>query len=206
MTSTKASSPERQRVQRPVIIEGALIRREGEMLLKPACAQRVQAAHREPEGEEQIKQRIRTKGEQHEKVEGDAVQIIIPTEIITKLDKKSGDHKLVQDDQGKWSIDGISFTPIDGKFPDYERVLPKQKMSNEVAHFNPEYIARFVKVAKTLRSAKVAMVNISHNGQSGALVDVGIPDRFLGVMMPLRTDGGFTETPVWALAKEKQDA
>ncbi len=135
--------------------------------------------------------------QQHEGVDGEPVQIIIPNEVIAKLNKKAGDHWLRQDAEGKWSIDNIGFVPLDGKFPDYMRVIPKEELSNQVAQFNPEFIGRFAKVAKTVARVKIPIVQITHNGQSSALVDIGIPDRFIGVVMPLRLEGGFKKAPAW---------
>ena len=121
----------------------------------------------------------------------EAFSIIIPNEIIAKLDKK--DNFLSNDEKGNWSIDGISFVPVDGKFPDYQRVLPRAEMTNEVAQFNPDFIVRFQKVGKLL--AKNAVPTIAHNGIGSALVDIGLPN-FVGVMMPMRTEKPLEKTPL----------
>jgi DNA polymerase-3 subunit beta len=120
----------------------------------------------------------------------EAFSIIIPNEIIAKLDKKK--NFLSTTENGNWSIDGILFNPIDGKFPDYSRVLPKGEMTKEVAQFNPDFITRFQKVGKLL-GQKIAPT-ISHNGGSSALVDIGLP-QFVGVMMPLRTENVMSKVP-----------
>ena len=120
----------------------------------------------------------------------EAFSIIIPSEIIAKLDKK--DNFLSTNEHDNWVIDGIAFTPIDGKFPDYQRVLPRGEMTNEVAQFNPDFITRFQKVGKLL-GQKIAPT-ISHNGGSSALVDIGL-SQFVGVMMPLRTESVMSKIP-----------
>jgi len=120
----------------------------------------------------------------------EAFSIIIPNEIIAKLDKK--DNFLSTNEHGNWVIDGIAFTPIDGKFPDYSRVLPKGEMTKEVAQFNPDFITRFQKVGKLL-GQKIAPT-ISHNGGSSALVDIVLP-QFVGVMMPLRIENVMSKVP-----------
>jgi len=76
----------------------------------------------------------------------------------------------------------VNFTPVDGKFPDYVRVIP-DKVTGEVAQFNPDYIADFKKVYKLL-GAKT--FHIHHNGHGGAVMDFDLAN-FLGVMMPLRS-------------------
>lgn len=129
--------------------------------------------------------------------DGNAFSIIIPNEIIAKLDKK--DNFLSTNEHGNWSIDGISFTPVEGKFPDYMRVLPAKPASGESAQFNPELITRFAKCSKLLNGRPWPV--IAHNGESSALVDIGL-DRFIGVVMPMRNPVVIKETPEWLKAKE----
>lgn len=117
--------------------------------------------------------------------------LIIPNEVIAKLEKNK-DHVL-SCEEGKWQIDNMIFTPIDGKFPDYQRVLPRGDISNEVAQFNPDFIARFQKVGKLL--VKNAVPTIGHNGGSSALVDIGHMN-FIGVMMPIRTEKPLPKVPL----------
>lgn len=76
----------------------------------------------------------------------------------------------------------VNFAAVDGKFPDYVRVIP-DKVTGEVAQFNPDYIADFKKAYKLL-GAKT--FHIHHNGHGGAIVDFA-RDDFLGIMMPIRT-------------------
>jgi DNA polymerase-3 subunit beta len=123
--------------------------------------------------------------------------IIVPNEVIAKLDKK--DNFLSTNEHGNWSIDGIAFTPVDGKFPDYMRVMPSNPATGESAQFNPELITRFVKCSKLLNGSKTPV--IAHNGGSSALVDLGL-DRFVGVVMPMRNNVVINQTPVWVKIKE----
>lgn len=125
-----------------------------------------------------------------------AFSIIIPNEIIAKLDKQDNFLSCVD---GKWNIDGISFNPIDGSFPDYMRVLPSKPASGEPAQFNPELITRFAKCSKLLNGTKYPV--IAYNGQGSALVDIGL-DRFVGVVMPMRNEVKIKETPEWLKPKE----
>jgi DNA polymerase-3 subunit beta len=117
--------------------------------------------------------------------------LIIPNETIAKLIK---DADIILDQiNGQWVVGAQLFTPIDGKFPDYQRVLPRGEISNEVAQFNPDFITRFQKVGKLL--AKNAVPTIAHNGGASALVDIGLPN-FVGVMMPIRTEKPLAKTPL----------
>lgn len=126
-----------------------------------------------------------------------AFSIIIPAEIIAKLDKV--DNFLSTNEHGNWVIDGINFTPIDGKFPDYMRVLPTKPATGEASQFNPELINRFAKCSKLLNGSKFPV--IAHNGGLSALVDLGL-ERFIGVVMPMRNEVKIKQTPDWLKAKE----
>lgn len=122
--------------------------------------------------------------------------IIVPNEIIAKLDKRDN---FLSCENGKWSIDGMAFTPVDGKFPDYMRVMPSAPATGESAQFNHELITRFAKCSKLLNGTKNPV--IAHNGGSSALVDLGL-DRFVGVVMPMRNNIVINQTPVWVKIKE----
>ena len=124
-------------------------------------------------------------------LEGEAFSITIPSEVINKADKKLPNVLVCE--EGKWQLDNLLFTPIDGKYPDYNRVLPRTEITNEVAQFNPHFIVRFQKVGKLL--AKNAVPTVGHNGGSSALVDIGLPN-FVGVMMPIRTEKPLSKVPL----------
>lgn len=131
---------------------------------------------------------------QDEIASDDSFQIVIPNEIISKLDKKQ--TNVLSRDGDQWRIDNISFAPIDGQYPDYMRVLPREPLTKEIAQFNPDFIVRFHKVAKGF-GFKAGLLGITHNGQNAALVDIGMPLNFVGIMMPLRSDMGMTSVPAW---------
>jgi DNA polymerase III subunit beta len=123
--------------------------------------------------------------------DGESFSIIVPNEIIAKLDKRDN---FLACENGKWTIDGMAFSPVDGTFPDYMRVLPTKPATGEAAQFNPELITRFVKCSKLLNGTKHPI--IAHNGGSSALVDLGL-DRFIGVVMPMRNNVVINQTPEW---------
>ena len=135
--------------------------------------------------------------------QGEPFSVIVPHDVIDKLDKKKLQHTLTKNDDG-FVIDNIGFKGIDGKFPDYERVFKMDKISGEVAQFNPDFIARFVKVGKAL-GMKHPMPVISHNGGKSALVSIGRED-FVGLMMPYRSEAPMQFVPTWLVGKEKQNA
>ena len=75
---------------------------------------------------------------------------------------------------------------IDAKFPDWRRILPRET-SNEAGHYNPEILARFIKVAKDF-GKKPWNINLHQNGVSAAVLMIGGIENFLGVVMPMRKD------------------
>lgn len=117
--------------------------------------------------------------------------LIVPNEVIAKLEKNV--DLILEQINGQWVVGSQLFTPIDGKFPDYQRVLPRGEVSNEVAQFNPDFIVRFQKVGKLL--VKNAVPTIGHNGSGSALVDIGHMN-FIGVMMPIRTEKPLPKVPL----------
>jgi DNA polymerase-3 subunit beta len=78
----------------------------------------------------------------------------------------------------------IGFTPLDGKFPDYTKVIPAET-SGEAAQFDVDLLALFAQVNKSLGSKYPGRIKIDHNGERGALVHLS-RDAFLGVIMPVR--------------------
>jgi DNA polymerase-3 subunit beta len=113
--------------------------------------------------------------------------VIVPNETVKlALQSKSEVLGLVCDG-GKWSISGIAFTPVDGKFPDYRRSIPASH-SGEAAQFNPVFIAAMAKAGKLLGRKDSPIIR--HNGLGAAQVQFYANDEFVGVLMPLNA---FTE-------------
>lgn len=90
--------------------------------------------------------------------------------------------ELVTSDQPHAIINGCKVSYIDGTFPDYSRVVPTGKPSGEVAHYDPDLVQVFAKVAKQLTGYK--LVEIQHNGNDPARVPIS--DSAFGVIMPFR--------------------
>jgi len=130
------------------------------------------------------------------------VTLPITIEIVTAPDQPDPERGGVTI-KGKTSITVTGATsavtaPIDGKFPDWRRVLPKT-VSGEPTQYNPEYVSGFGDICKLLGGKYGPFIN--HNGSSAAPVTNLGPA--LGVIMPLRLDGDdakFSTLPAWALA------
>ena len=88
---------------------------------------------------------------------------------------------------GTTGIGRISITPVDGKFPDVNRVIP-QEPSGEIAHFNYEYLLACQKANEEFLDRKSVYIKLQHNGQSGAKFesDDENDNKLIGVVMPIR--------------------
>jgi DNA polymerase-3 subunit beta len=79
------------------------------------------------------------------------------------------------------------FKPVDGKFPDYTRVIPRE-ISGEAACYQPEYLQRVYDAAVDLGAVthKIGRFAMGYNGNSGTVC--AINDDCLAIVMPLRQD------------------
>lgn len=85
-----------------------------------------------------------------------------------------------------------------GCFPEYERIVPA-KTSGNTAQFNALYLADCAKAAELLKATQrrgefPGFINIAHNGDSSALVDLG--ESAFAVVMPCRA-GSSPVLPDW---------
>ena len=78
----------------------------------------------------------------------------------------------------------LGFRPIDGEFPDYQRVVPA-KTSGVAANYNAEYLYTFAQINKMLGASSPGLVGLQQNGDGGAIVKL-CRDQFIGVIMPMR--------------------
>ncbi len=96
----------------------------------------------------------------------------------------------------RYSVAGMAMAGIDGKFPDWRRLVPTEEPSGIAAQFDPELVARYGAAARLLGRKSTGIV-VAHNGpERAARVLVSGQPEFLGVMMPYRYSGG-AEMPDW---------
>jgi DNA polymerase-3 subunit beta len=132
-----------------------------------------------------------------------AGSLIIPSDIIKALKPVSKNADIVQIKEipnpygscGKyWEIDNYgvktTFAGIEGKFPDYARVVSGAKTSGQAAQYNPDYLATFLKAAKLLTGAKTPEIELMQNGHSAALINIVGLASFIGVIMPTKGKTG----------------
>ena len=118
----------------------------------------------------------------------DTFSIIIPSDAIATATKgvKYGHLALSKLSETQWRLGDTIFTPIDGTFPDYSRIVPTG-VSGETAQYNPEYVAALGKANKLL-GGSAENVTIGYNGEKPALVTgSGYKDHnAVAVLMPCR--------------------
>ena len=108
--------------------------------------------------------------------------------ILTAHKGIKGDTRIeVVDSMAITGKSRISITPVDGKFPDVNRVIP-QEPSGEIAHFNAEYLLACQKANGEFLDHKYPWIKLQHNGDKGAKFesedDAG--NKLIGVVMPVR--------------------
>lgn len=114
-------------------------------------------------------------------------KIIIPAETIKALDKKAPFFTLEEIGGGRYLLGGKTFTPVDGVYPDYRRVIP-HKCSGESAQFNPDLLNKGVNAIKTFYGVKKSSDEwgVSYDGANGPAVIYGRDNSAVAVVSPLR--------------------
>lgn len=121
-----------------------------------------------------------------------------PNEATLTFDYRDGDHTphVTITHAGAATTSGA----IDGTFPGWRHVIPRDPASGVPAQYNCDLLASFRKAIKAL-GAPDALPSIAYNGESPALVDLGDHGRVqaFGVVMPFRIRRDvLTAAPAWA--------
>ena len=117
----------------------------------------------------------------------DTFSIIIPSDAIATATKGAKyPLALSKLSDTQWRLGDTIFTPIDGTFPEYSRIVPTG-VSGETAQYNPEYVAALGKANKLLGGSSQA--TIGYNGDNPALVtgDGYKAHNAVAVLMPMRS-------------------
>jgi hypothetical protein len=140
---------------------------------------------------------------------------IIPLDLIKKIKivKKSGYIGTITINKDKdpekrtphvsieYAGATISGFAIDGIFPDWRRVIPRNEPSSIPSQYQAQYIEEFRDAMIVLAGGKTdAQPRIAHNGNNPAIVDLGDNGRLqsFGVIMPYRIRRDFiTVAPEW---------
>jgi DNA polymerase-3 subunit beta len=110
--------------------------------------------------------------------------VIIPLDALTGLkgDVIIGENTLTTSDSVK------TFTPIEGRFPDYARVTAAREPSGIAGQFNVDYMAQFQKIARMLGKKTDAAVFYHNGANNSARVSLTSDDNFYGVLMPTKLE------------------
>ena len=130
------------------------------------------------------------------------------TDVIIPLDTVKAALKLAPKKAGTIELNGntlggVTFTPIDGAFPDWRRVIPpaegfKPGEDQTPAHFNPDYIYDLGQMAHALGSKSGCGFRMhAWDNESPHGVTFGRSDCF-AVIMPMRQQSEMTS---WADAR-----
>ena len=93
---------------------------------------------------------------------------------------------------------------IDGHFPDWRRILPRDTDTDKpdaetltIGAYNADYIATFGEAAKIINGNRAPLIALRHGTRNGPAF-IGLDsDIAFGVLMPTRVDG-LTNCPSWA--------
>ena len=112
--------------------------------------------------------------------------------VLTTCDDPTGEHR------AEWCGNVVIFRLIEGKFPDYTRVIP-QSVSGLAGHYNPDYLARCKAAAVDMGAPKMYGINLTQNGDGAALVTFSA--QAFAIIMPMNGTPGDIGAADWARAK-----
>ena len=118
---------------------------------------------------------------------------ILPLDAVTTLLKMKASHKTLKDapiyatilESGEircdWIGQSIICRAVDGKFPDYRRVIPST-LDGQPAWINPDYLTRIVDAAKDVNAG----FTFGFGGTGSSLAQIG--QDMVAVVMPMRLE------------------
>ena len=118
---------------------------------------------------------------------GKAEQIIIPLESIVAALKACGKYQnsinLEKLSNDKWILGAVIFTPIDGNYPDYARIIPKlENVQAGIGYYNPEFLLKAAKAMKEASGSQYSTLN-QHGENDAAVLTCGMPN-YICIIMP----------------------
>jgi len=117
--------------------------------------------------------------------------ITIPLDIVKKCDKRADLFTLESLPDGSYMLDGMRFSPIDGRYPDVQRVITRRDQVQPMApaFVNPDLQVRAqAALALHFGDKKGTLYPMLQQGTSAALIHNGTNDAVC-VVMPMRMDG-----------------
>lgn len=113
------------------------------------------------------------------------LELIIPREAVeTAVKAKSEVLTLSALPDGRYTLGDAVFSPVDAKFPDINKVIPRDDMSGATAHFNCEYLADAQKALRLVSGLSDGTFRLYTNGENGSGY-MACSSAFV-VIMPIR--------------------
>ena len=109
--------------------------------------------------------------------------------VLTTCDDLAGEHR------AEWCGNVCVFRLIDGKFPDYARVVPTD-VNGAPAFYQPEYLVRCSKAAIDMNTNKLGHFDFKQGGD-GSGIAVFSSEAF-AVLMPIKTTVADPALIAWA--------
>jgi hypothetical protein len=115
--------------------------------------------------------------------------MIVPLDVVKKIDKKAHAVILESLPDGTYLLDGTRFAPLDGRFPDYSRVIPRigqiQPESAKPGQFDYALIVRGNDALNTYYGGKIKVYPLEQRGNDSAVMHNG-ENVAVVVVMPMR--------------------
>jgi DNA polymerase-3 subunit beta len=131
---------------------------------------------------------------------------IVPNDIVKQILAWKAPYKSAADlpvvittaadeQRAEWCGSTAVFKLIDGKFPEYARVVPTD-VSGEASHFNPDLLIRCKKAAEALGTSSKGFYAFKQGGD-GSGIAVFSTESF-AVVMPMRGEKADVADVAWA--------
>jgi hypothetical protein len=115
--------------------------------------------------------------------------MIVPLDVVKKINKKAHAVILESLPDGTYLLDGTRFAPLDGRFPDYRRVIPLigqvQPESAKPGHFDYALIVRGNDALNAYYGGKTKVYPLEQRGNDSAVMHNG-ENVAVVVVMPMR--------------------
>ena len=110
------------------------------------------------------------------------INCIIPSDVIKKESKGKAPAILRQVDDTQWALGDTLFTPLDAKYPDWQRITPR-KLSGVLAQYNADNLAKAQAALNSWHGSDMCDA-VQHNGNGAGLMAI---ESAYVVIMPYLT-------------------
>lgn len=90
----------------------------------------------------------------------------------------------------------VPYTPIDGRYPDWQATVPKGDCSGIAGQLDIDLLVPFQKASNLICGKGRIFPHLWHNGAGNAVLVTMVDSNFVGVIMPLRSSSSPTR-PSW---------